>query len=114
MTQPDFHRFLSQHADVAFAVTGSVGAKLRSATRRWIDFDSREVRVRLARILVELAADHGIPDGTRIKIDISLTQPELAALVGAAEPTVHRALARLRGELPRHAQLEQGLAGRGR
>jgi len=98
VTQADFRRFLTQHADVAFAVTGSVGAKLRSATRRWIDFDTREVRVRLARTLVELATNHGIPDGGRIKIDIALTQPELAALVGAAEPTVHRALAKLRGE----------------
>jgi CRP-like cAMP-binding protein len=46
-------------------------------------------------VLVELAGAYGDESG---EIDVPLTQPELAALVGAAEPTVHRALANLRKE----------------
>jgi CRP/FNR family transcriptional regulator, cyclic AMP receptor protein len=96
--QAEFQRCLATTPDVALAVSGSVGAKLRWATRRRIDFGSREVKIRLARVLVELAASYGIPAGPNVELGVSLTQPELAALVGAAEPTVHRALAFLRRE----------------
>lgn len=93
ITQSVFNDFLNRHAEVGVAVSRSVAGKLRRATRWRIDFGGCEVRVRLARVLVELAAAYGerIPAG--IRIGVPLTQPELAALVGAAEPTVHQALA---------------------
>jgi CRP-like cAMP-binding protein len=96
--QAEFRRFLVTSPEVMLAVGTSVGVKLRWATRRRIDFGSREVRIRLARVLVELAASYGIPSEQHVELGVSLTQPELAALVGAAEPTVHRALALLRRE----------------
>lgn len=96
ITQSAFNDFLNRHADVGVALGRSVAGKLRWATRRRIDFGGCEVRVRLARVLVELAAAYGdrVPAG--IRIGVPLTQPELAALVGAAEPTVHQALAMFR------------------
>ena len=94
--QPDFRRFLAGHPDVALAVGSSVGAKLRWATRRRVDFGSREVRIRLARVLLELADAYGTAGRAGAEIGVDLTQPELAGLVGAAEPTVHRALAGFR------------------
>jgi CRP-like cAMP-binding protein len=96
VTQPEFRHFLTGHPDVALAVGSSVGAKLRWATRRRIDFGSREVRIRLARVLVELSAAYGSAVHDGVEIGVDLTQPELAGLVGAAEPTVHRALAGFR------------------
>jgi CRP/FNR family transcriptional regulator, cyclic AMP receptor protein len=93
VTQAEFRRFLTGHPDVALAVSTSVGVKLRWATRRRIDFGAHEVQVRLAKVLVELATTYRTDEG---EMDIPLSQPELAALVGAAEPTVHRALAYLR------------------
>ncbi|WP_158891097.1 Crp/Fnr family transcriptional regulator [Amycolatopsis anabasis] len=96
ISRAEFHGFLARHPDAALAVSRSVGAKLRWATRRRVDFGGCEVRVRLARVLVELAAGYGKRVGAGIEIGVSLTQPELAALVGAAEPTVHKALAELR------------------
>ncbi|WP_410572845.1 Crp/Fnr family transcriptional regulator [Amycolatopsis sp. cmx-4-61] len=98
ITQAEFRRFLAGFPDVALAVTSSVAAKLRWATRRRIDFGSREVRIRLARVLLELVTSYGTAAGSHAEIGVALTQPELAALVGAAEPTVHRALAGLRRE----------------
>jgi CRP/FNR family transcriptional regulator, cyclic AMP receptor protein len=95
VSQAEFIGYLTAHPDVALAVSGSVGAKLRLATRRRLDFSAHEVHVRLARVLVELVRTHGFDNG---EIGVPLSQPELAALVGAAEPTVHRALAHLRKE----------------
>ncbi|WP_370962225.1 Crp/Fnr family transcriptional regulator [Amycolatopsis sp. cg9] len=96
VTQPEFHHFLGGHPEVALAVGSSVGGKLRWATRRRVDFGSREVRIRLARVLLELATAYGTAESTGVEIGVDLTQPELAGLVGAAEPTVHRALAGFR------------------
>jgi CRP/FNR family transcriptional regulator, cyclic AMP receptor protein len=96
ISEPVFNDFLGRNADAAVAVSRSMAGKLRWATRRRIDFSGCEVRIRLARILVELAATYGEQGQTGIRVAVSLTQPELAALVGAAEPTVHQALAGFR------------------
>jgi CRP-like cAMP-binding protein len=94
--QADFHAFLQDYPDAAIAVSRSMGAKLRWATRRRVDFSGREVKVRLARVLVELAQSYGRGTSQGIVIGIGLTQPELAALVGSAEPTIHKSLAEFR------------------
>ncbi|WP_433261764.1 Crp/Fnr family transcriptional regulator [Actinosynnema sp. CS-041913] len=91
-----FHEFLLRHPGAAEAVSRSVAAKLRWSTQRRIDFTGCPVRTRVVRVLLELAADHGEPTAHGIGIGFPLTQPELAALVGAAEPTVHKVLADLR------------------
>jgi CRP-like cAMP-binding protein len=96
IAQPVFSDFLNRHADAGVAVSRSVAGKLRWATQRRIDFGGCEVRVRLARVLVELAAAYGERAPAGIRIGVPLTQTELAALVGAAEPTVHQALAAFR------------------
>lgn len=96
ISEPVFNDFLGRHATAAVAVSRSMAGKLRWATRRRVDFSGCEVRVRLARVLVELAATYGERGETGIRVAVSLTQPELAALVGAAEPTVHLALAGFR------------------
>jgi CRP-like cAMP-binding protein len=96
ITQAEFHAFLSDYPDAALALSRSVGAKLRSATKRRVDFGGSEAKVRLARVLAELASSYGEHDPAGVRIGVNLTQPEWAALVGAAEPTVHKCLADLR------------------
>jgi CRP-like cAMP-binding protein len=51
-----------------------------------------DVSLRVRRRLGELASEHGrsVPDGVRIEVPI--TQEDLAAMVGAARETVNRAL----------------------
>jgi CRP-like cAMP-binding protein len=96
ITESAFHDFLAHHPDAALAVSRTVGAKLRWANRRRVDFSGCAVRARLAKVLIELAAAYGWRTEDGLTIGVTLTQPELAALVGAAEPTVHKALAELR------------------
>jgi CRP-like cAMP-binding protein len=55
------------------------------------------VLVRLARVLDHLVESYATPCPEGLRIDVPLSQPELAALIGAAEPSLHRALAVLRG-----------------
>ncbi len=98
VSQRDFRTFLEKHPSVSVAVAGAVAAKLRSATRRRVEFGALEVRARLARVLMELLASYGESTAAGCVIGVSLTQPELAALIGASEPAVHKALAEFRSE----------------
>ena len=104
--QAEFRAFLDEHAEVALVITRSIGAKLRWATRRHIDFH-QPVPVRLARVLYELAQHYGTRNGNGRRGTITLeplTQPDLAAFVAAAEPSTQKAFAELR----RHALIETG------
>jgi CRP/FNR family transcriptional regulator, cyclic AMP receptor protein len=94
--QGEFISFLTRNPDVSLAITRGVADKLRAATARRIDFTGCDVATRLARTVLDLAVRYGerTPAGTVIRC--SLTQTELATLVGAAEPTIQRALRQLR------------------
>jgi CRP/FNR family transcriptional regulator, cyclic AMP receptor protein len=94
--QRAFLRYLADHPDVHIAVTRALSAKLRWATRRRVDFSGLPAHVRLARVLTELARMNSRPAGAGIELGYALTQPEFAAMVGLSEPSVQRALHRLR------------------
>jgi CRP/FNR family cyclic AMP-dependent transcriptional regulator len=94
ISHADFRTFVGRHPEVGMAVSRSVGAKLRWATRRRIDFNEPVPR-RLARVLHELAEQYGDTCGGQVTLE-PYTQPDLAALVGAAQPTTQKALAGLR------------------
>jgi CRP/FNR family cyclic AMP-dependent transcriptional regulator len=98
ISQRDFVRFLDRHPDAGLAVSRALSGKLRWATRRRVDFSGLSVVTRLARVLGELGSLYGQPTSNGIEFRYTLTQPELAAMVGASEPSVHKALRQLRAD----------------
>jgi CRP/FNR family cyclic AMP-dependent transcriptional regulator len=92
----DFRAFLRTRPDAAMAIAGIVADRLRMANRRRVDFASYPVKVRLARILWEIATAYGYRERDGIVVDIQLTQSELATMCGAAEITLQKALRELR------------------
>ncbi|MFD0249683.1 Crp/Fnr family transcriptional regulator [Streptomyces sp. NPDC127113] len=92
------HGLLLRRPQISIALTGLVADRLRWANRRRLDFRGYPTKVRLARLLVELAAAYGSPGRGGVVIGCRLTQPELATLVGAAETTIHKVLRDLREE----------------
>ncbi len=96
--QQEFLRFLAASPEASLAVSRALSAKLRWATRRRIDFSGLPVRVRVARVLSELGRLDGRVVSTGIEFGYALTQPELAAMVGASEPSVHKTLRQLRAD----------------
>ncbi len=89
---------LQRRPEVSMTLTAVVAERLRWANRRRLDFRGYPAKVRLARLLVELAASYGSPVAGGVAVSCRLTQPELATLVGAAETTVHKVLRELRDE----------------
>jgi CRP/FNR family transcriptional regulator, cyclic AMP receptor protein len=96
ISQREFLRFLDRRPDAGVAVCRALSGKLRWATRRRVDSSGLPVVTRLARVLGELGRLYGQANGDGVELRYSLTQPELAAMVGASEPSVHKALRRLR------------------
>ena len=92
----DFIACLRDNPRVADSVQRSVVGKLRSANSRRIEFAGSDVPTRVARVLYDLAVTYGTREGDGAFVAWPLTQPELATLIGAAEPTVHKALRELR------------------
>ncbi len=93
-----FRAFLRDCPEAAMEVAGIVADRLRWANRRRIDFTSYPVRVRLARVLWELAVAYGRRGPRGVVVDIRLTQDELATLCGAAEISLQKALGGLRAD----------------
>ena len=50
----------------------------------------KNVRERLAELLLSLKVSHGVKDGNRIKIDMKLTREEMATMIGTANETLIR------------------------
>ncbi|MEU0009001.1 Crp/Fnr family transcriptional regulator [Streptomyces sp. NPDC006314] len=99
VVQPGLLRtLLVQRPEVHLILTGIIADRLRWANRRRLDFRGYPAKVRLARLLVELGTSSGHPVEDGVVLGCRLTQPELAALTGAAETTVHKGLRELRRE----------------
>jgi CRP/FNR family transcriptional regulator, cyclic AMP receptor protein len=94
----DFLRYVAQHPRVGQEVTATVGERLRWANARRSEFTAYPVTVRLARVLRDIAEGCGTPGGRGGPLGVQLNQAELAALIGAAEDTVQRALRSLRDD----------------
>lgn len=94
ITKPQLDRCLQDHPEIGKAFNQAVSAKLRMATRRRVDF-RRDTVSRLAQVLVDLhyGSAGARRDGTT---SILITQSELAGLIGASEPAVHKATRSLR------------------
>jgi len=92
----DFERYLRQHPDMALKLTKLIGARFRKLYNRVEDLVFRAVPARLARLLLELSNNHGIPDETGIRIRVKLTHQELANLIGCSRETVSSTLGQFR------------------
>jgi CRP/FNR family transcriptional regulator, cyclic AMP receptor protein len=94
----EFLEFLRSCPDAHIAVSGMISRRLRWANRRRVDFNGYSTRIRLARVLVELAEAYGHNASDGITFDVGLTQEELGAFVGADTDTIGKEVRRLRAQ----------------
>ncbi|MFD6421338.1 Crp/Fnr family transcriptional regulator [Streptomyces sp. NPDC060198] len=89
-------KFLNKYPETVLHITRLSNRRLHNANSWRMVFGEFPVRVRLARVLAELAENHGEIIGSHTLICVDLTQAELAALIGSRERAVQGALAGLR------------------
>jgi CRP-like cAMP-binding protein len=101
-----FQALLGQRPDLVIEVTRQIGERLKRIESRLENLVFRDVRSRVAHILLELAEDFGREDGGGIELDVEFTQAELATLVGSTRQTVNASLRELEtdGAIGRHGR----------
>jgi CRP-like cAMP-binding protein len=91
-----FRDYLAEHPDAALILIRMLVHRLTEATSEVVDLATQDSVGRVAKRLLELASDHGAPAAEGTRIDLSLTQDELASWTGATRETVSRALRLMR------------------
>ena len=87
-----FRELLGQRPEMAIAITKQVGERLKRIESRLENLVFRDVRTRVALILLELAEDMGRQEGEQLVLETRLTQAELATLVGSTRQSVNACL----------------------
>jgi CRP-like cAMP-binding protein len=90
-----FQRTIEKRPAIVLAITRQIGRRMKRIESRVETLVFRNVRARLAGILLELADDFGRPSGASLALDIDLTQGELATLIGSTRQTVNATLGEL-------------------
>lgn len=90
-----FQEFLNMHQDVTFKVMKLIGFRLREMETRLQDLTFQPVAQRLRKVLVRLGRKYGEnkSDGT---IRLTITQKDLAYLIGTTRESVAEELGRLK------------------
>ena len=99
ITRNALFQILSAHPAVMDALMSSVGAVVRRLTEQASDLVFLDLTGRVAKLLVQLSQDGRSDQKPTRRLDLGLTQTDLANMVGASRPALNRIL--------------QGLAARG-
>jgi CRP/FNR family transcriptional regulator, cyclic AMP receptor protein len=89
---PDFRSFLTGFPDARARVMQTLSTRLRDADSKRREFATMDTRGRVAGRLLELVDEFGVSTDGRIRIDLPLTQDDLAAWTGSSREAVTKAL----------------------
>ncbi len=96
--KPDFKALLASHVELYDALLRLNCRRLRLMFDQLEDLNTRPLRARLARQLLQLARRHGRQRSGEILIGLALAQEDLAQLLGASRQRVNQELKRLERE----------------
>ncbi len=92
----EFRAFLRDRPDAALVLIRMLVKRLSEASRDLAALATQDAVGRVAKRLLDLSAEHGVPSARGTRIELSLTQDELARWTGATRETVSRALRLMR------------------
>ncbi|MGH9197249.1 MAG: Crp/Fnr family transcriptional regulator [Acidimicrobiia bacterium] len=97
LTRETFVESLKKHPGLVEALHASLGKLLRRLLEQTADLVFLDLHGRVAKLLLRLADEKGSREGEEIRLDLKLSQGELAAMVGGSRPSVNQALRALEG-----------------
>lgn len=92
----DFLEFLERHPRVTLELLRMASWRLRDSDEKRLEFGGRDSTGRVAARIVELADRFGEPIEGAVRIDLPITQEELAGWSGCSREAVSRALQGMR------------------
>ena len=88
----DLNSFIAKHPDISTKIMKIITKRLRRAQQNVQNLGLKNSKNRLAALLNYLAERHGIKENNKTKINMSLTQQEIANMIGTTRETVSRAI----------------------
>jgi CRP/FNR family transcriptional regulator len=82
----DFMAVAREHPDVFASVTGILFGRLDRLARGMLAAMSSDATMRLAKLLLDFADDHGALPGTFVSLKYPLTHETMAQMIGASRP----------------------------
>lgn len=92
LQRSDFINIVIHHPRIAIQVMNVLSQRLRQTDAMIEDLLFLDVHGRVAKKLLDLADLHGVRTVDGVRIDMKLTQSDLAALVGASRESVNKVL----------------------
>jgi len=92
LQRQDFVNVVLNHPKIAIQVMKVISQRLRQADQQIEDLLFLDVYGRVAKKLLELSETHGSPTSQGVRIELRLTQQELASMVGASRESVNKVM----------------------
>ncbi len=92
LQRSDFHQAIMKNPKIAIKLLEVLSRRLRTTDQMVEDLIFLDVYGRVAKKLLDLAEAHGVKVDDGIRIDMRLTQQELASMVGASRESVNKVL----------------------
>lgn len=92
-----FRQTIHDHPAIAEAMLAELTARLRVSTNYAEHLANPSAQQRIGWLVLDLARRYGVPAAGGTRIDLQLTQDDLASMFGVTRETINRVLARLRG-----------------
>jgi CRP-like cAMP-binding protein len=93
----DFRAFLERNPRVALLLVAMLARRLRDADRKRVEFTAQDSTGRVAARVVELSERFGDEVEQGLRIDLPISQEELAGWTGCSRDSVVKALQAMRG-----------------
>lgn len=94
----DFRQAIRSFPEISLTVLETLSNRLRTTNGYMEYLVSHSAPQRVVRRLLDLADQHGIDEGNLTRINLRLTQDDLASLSGTTRETVNRVLSSLRDQ----------------
>lgn len=92
LQRSDFQNAIMKNPKIAIQVLEALTRRLRNTDNMVEDLIFLDVYGRVAKKLLELADAHGVKTDDGVRIDVRLTQQELASMVGASRESVNKVM----------------------
>lgn len=99
----DFDQLIMGHPQIAVKVMRMMGQKIFMLTQRVQALISQDVRHRVIFTLIRLVEESGKPDEKGIRVDVPITNQDLANMVGTSRESINRVLSELKKNQLLHA-----------
>ena len=91
-------KLVSEEPTIAYNIINALGRDLGAAEHRLTSFSQKNVRERLAELLLVLKEGYGESIGDRTRLNIKLTREEMASIIGTASETLIRFFTEFKNE----------------